>query len=78
MGAAQSCAMTRSSAAAVALTRLVRNGCSGVQGGGVRRSRRATTTPISWSLSRRHCMRPPSWATASALCTTLVPHDRTA
>eukprot|EP00969_Alexandrium_andersonii_P342225 15126841-Alexandrium_andersonii.AAC.1 len=59
--------MIRSSAVAVALTRLVRKGCSGVHSGGVRRSRRATTTPVNCVLSGRHCMRPPSWATTSAL-----------
>eukprot|EP00969_Alexandrium_andersonii_P081460 3590618-Alexandrium_andersonii.AAC.1 len=62
--------MTRSSAVAVALTRLVRKGCSGVHAGGERRSRRATTTPANWVLSRRHCTRPPSCATAAARWTT--------
>eukprot|EP00969_Alexandrium_andersonii_P002935 126445-Alexandrium_andersonii.AAC.1 len=60
MGTAQSCAITRSSAVAVAFTRLVRKGCSGVQEGGVRRSRRATTAPANWVRPVRHWTRPPS------------------
>eukprot|EP00969_Alexandrium_andersonii_P173762 7681814-Alexandrium_andersonii.AAC.1 len=36
------------------------------------------TTPASWPRSRRHWTRPPSCATASALCTTRVPQARTA
>eukprot|EP00969_Alexandrium_andersonii_P092325 4076261-Alexandrium_andersonii.AAC.1 len=58
--------MTRSSAVAMALTRLVRKGCSGDHAGGERRSRRATTTPANWVLSCRHCTRPPNCATATA------------